>query len=54
MKINKLLELIGDLITNGNNHFHAFESPKIHYPIFNVKILNLMELFSHSKYSIMY
>ncbi len=31
------------MITNGNKHLGAFESPIIHYLIFNVKNLNLME-----------
>jgi hypothetical protein len=46
MKIKFLLGLIGDMITNGNKHLNTFESPIIHYPIFNVKNLNLMEFFS--------
>jgi hypothetical protein len=46
MKTNFLLGLIGDVIINGNKHLGTFESPIIHYPIFNVKNLNLMEMFS--------
>ncbi len=46
MKTNFLLGLIGDVITNGNNHLGTFESPIIHIPIFNVKNLNLMEFIS--------
>ncbi len=53
MKINKLLGPIRDVITNGNKHLGILENPIIHYPILNVKILNLMEIFS-SNYSIMY
>jgi hypothetical protein len=53
MKTKFLLGLIGDMITNGNKNLGTFESPIIHYPIFNIKNLNLMEIF-HSKYSIMY
>jgi hypothetical protein len=52
MRINVLLGFIGDVITNGNNHLGVFESI-IHYPILNVKNLNMMEICS-SKYSIMY
>jgi hypothetical protein len=48
MKTKFLLGFIGDMITNGNKHLGTFESPIIHYPIFNVKNLNLMEIF-HSK-----
>ncbi len=46
MKTNFLLELIGDMIINGSKPLGTFESPIIHYPIFNVKNLNLMEFFS--------
>ncbi len=46
MKEKFLLGLIRDVITNGNKHLGTFESPIIHYPIFNVKNLNLMENFS--------
>jgi hypothetical protein len=48
-----LLEVIRDVIINGNKHLGTFESPIIHFPIFNFKILNLMEKI-HSKYSTMY
>jgi len=34
------------MFTNGNKHLGTFKSPIIHYPIFNVKNLNLMEFFS--------
>ncbi len=44
-KVN-LLGLIGDVITNGNKHLGTFDSPIIHYPIFNVKNLNLIGNFS--------
>jgi hypothetical protein len=37
---------IQDMITNGSKHLGTFESPIIHYPIFNVKNLNLMKVFS--------
>jgi hypothetical protein len=37
MKKKFLLGLIGDMITNENKHLDTFESPIIHYPIFNVK-----------------
>jgi hypothetical protein len=43
MKTKFLLGLIGDMITNGNKHLGPFESPIIQYPIFNIKILNLMK-----------
>ncbi len=46
MKTKLLLGLIGDVITNGNKHLGTFENPIIHYPIFNVKNLNLMKFFS--------
>jgi hypothetical protein len=46
MKTKFLLGLIGDMITNGNKHLGTFKSPIIHYPIFNVKNLNLMEISS--------
>ncbi len=46
MKTKLLLGLIGDVITNGNKHLGTFENPIIHYPIFNVKNLNLMEKIS--------
>jgi hypothetical protein len=46
MKTKFLLGLTKDVITNGNKHLATFESPIIHYPIFNVKNLNLMEFFS--------
>jgi hypothetical protein len=46
MKTKFLLRLIGDVIPNGNKHLHTFESPIIQYPFFNVKNLNLMEIFS--------
>jgi hypothetical protein len=46
MRINFLLEFIRDVIINGSKHLGTFESPIIHYPIFNVKKLNLMEIFS--------
>jgi hypothetical protein len=42
MKANFLLGLIEDVITNGNKYLGTFESPIIHYPIFNVKSLNLI------------
>jgi hypothetical protein len=45
MKTNFLLGFTKDVITNGNKHLGTFESPIIHYPIFNVKNLNLMEFF---------
>jgi hypothetical protein len=35
--------LIGDMITNENKHLGTFESRIIHYFIFNVKNLNLIE-----------
>jgi hypothetical protein len=53
METKILLGLIRDVITNGNKHLGIFESPIIHYPILNVKNLNLMDIFS-LKYSIMY
>jgi hypothetical protein len=34
------------MITNGSKHLGTFESPIIHYSIFNVKNLNLMKVFS--------
>ncbi len=43
MKIIFLLGLIGDVIINRNKHLGTFESPIIHYPIFNVKKLNLIK-----------
>jgi hypothetical protein len=46
MKTKFILRLIGDVITNGNKHLGTFESPIIHYPIFNIKNLNLMEKIS--------
>jgi hypothetical protein len=46
MKTKFLLRLIGDMIPNGNKHLCTFESPIIQYPIFNIKNLNLMEIFS--------
>jgi hypothetical protein len=46
MKTKFLLGLIMGVITNGNKHLGTFESPIINYPIFNVKILNLMEKIS--------
>jgi hypothetical protein len=46
LKTKFLLGLIGDMISNGNKHLSTFESPIIHYPIFNVKKLNLMIFFS--------
>ncbi len=46
MKTKFLLGLIGDVITNGNKHLGTFESPIIHFPIFNVIFLNLMDFFS--------
>jgi hypothetical protein len=51
MKTRFLLGLIGDMITNGNKHFGTFESPIIHYPIFNVKILNLIENLSFKAFN---
>jgi len=42
MKTKFLLGLIGDMITNENKHLGTFESPIIHYSIFNVKKLNLI------------
>jgi hypothetical protein len=42
MKMKFLLRLIGDMITNGNKHLGTFESPIIHYSIFNFKNLNLI------------
>jgi hypothetical protein len=30
------------MITNGNKHLGTFEIPIIHYPVFNIKNLNLM------------
>ncbi len=42
MKINKLLGLIRDVIIYKNKHLGTFESPIIHYLIFNVKKLNLI------------
>ncbi len=46
MKTKILLGLIGDMIINESMHLCTFESPIIHYPIFNVKNLNLMEKIS--------
>ncbi len=46
MKTKFLLGLIGDMITNENKRLSIFESPIIHYSIFNVKNLNLIEKFS--------
>jgi hypothetical protein len=46
MKTKFLLGLIGDAITNENKHLGTFESPIIHYFIFNVKILYLIEKIS--------
>jgi hypothetical protein len=46
MKTTFLMGLFRDVITNGNKHLGTFESPIIHYPIFIVKNLNLMEIFS--------
>ncbi len=46
MKTKFLLGLIGDVITNGNKHLNTFERPIIHYPIFNIKNLKLMETIS--------
>jgi hypothetical protein len=46
MKEKFLLGLIGDVITNENKNLSIFESPIIHFPIFNVKNLNLMEKIS--------
>jgi hypothetical protein len=46
MKTTFLLGLTRDMITNGNKHLGIFESPIIHYPIFNVKNLNLMKKIS--------
>jgi hypothetical protein len=46
MKTKILLRLIGDMITNGNKHLGTFENHIINYPIFNIKNLNLMEIFS--------
>jgi hypothetical protein len=46
MKMKFLLGLIGDMITNENKHLGTFESPIIHYSIFNVKNLNLIEKIS--------
>jgi hypothetical protein len=46
MKTKFLFGLIGDVITNVNKHLGTFESPIVHFPIFNVKNLNLMEIFS--------
>jgi hypothetical protein len=40
---------IWGVIINGRRHLGTFESPKIigiHYAVFNVKNLNLMEVFS--------
>jgi hypothetical protein len=34
------------MIANGNKHLGTFESPIIHFLIFNVKNLNLMDIFS--------
>ncbi len=46
MKTKFLLGLIGDVIINESMHLGTFESPIIHYLIFNVKNLNLMEKIS--------
>jgi hypothetical protein len=46
METNFLLEVIRDVIINGNKHLGIFESPIIHFPIFNVKNMNLMEKIS--------
>jgi hypothetical protein len=46
MKTKFLLGFIGDVITNGNDHLGTFENPIIHFPIFYVKNLNLMEFIS--------
>ncbi len=46
MKKRILLGFIADVITNGNKHLSTFEKPMIHYPIFNIKKLKLMEIFS--------
>jgi hypothetical protein len=46
MKLKFLLGLIGDMITNENKHLGTFESLIVHYPILNVKKLNLIEFFS--------
>jgi hypothetical protein len=53
MKI-KFLLIIGDMIINGNKHLGTLENPIIHYCIFHVKILNLMEKFSFKVNLIMY
>ncbi len=46
MKTKFLFGFIGDVITNVNKRLGTFESPIIHFPIFNVKYLNLIEFFS--------
>jgi hypothetical protein len=46
MKKKSYWDFIGDMITNGKKHLGTFESPIIHFLIFNVKNLNLMEFFS--------
>jgi hypothetical protein len=43
METKFLLRVIKDVIITGNKHLGTFESLIIHYPIFNVKNLNLME-----------
>jgi hypothetical protein len=46
MKTKFLFGFIGDVITNANKHLGTFESPIIHFLIFNVKNLNLIEFIS--------
>jgi len=46
MKKKILLGLIEDMISNGNKHLSTFESSIIHYPIFNIKKLNLIKKIS--------
>jgi hypothetical protein len=53
IKTKFLFGLIKDVITNVNKHLGTFESPIIHFPIFNIKNMKLM-IFFHSKYLIMY
>jgi len=51
IKTKFLLRLIGEVITNGNKHLGTFESPIIHHPIFNVKILNLIKNLSFKAFN---
>jgi hypothetical protein len=51
IKTKFLLRLIGEVITNGNKHLGTFESPIIHHPIFNVKILNLIKKLSFKAFN---